>query len=66
MDIKFQKNRSKRYNDKLCKPVPGHPQAASNKLAQVWNEMNLSNAKTLGNVKSLAKEWHRKNETLMK
>ena len=62
----FQKNRSKRYSDKLCKPIPGHPQAASNKLAQVWNEMNLSNAKTLGNVKSLAKEWHRKNETLMK
>ena len=34
----------------LYQPVPGHPEAAANKLAQVWNAMNLSTAKSLGNT----------------
>jgi len=30
------KNTQSAYNDNLCQPVPGHPEAAANKLAQVW------------------------------
>ena len=33
---------------KLVQPVPGHPESAANKLAKVWNIMNLDTAKTLG------------------
>ena len=32
-------------SNKLCQPIPGHPEAASNKLAQVWNLMNISSEK---------------------
>ena len=49
----------------LCMPVPGHPESAANKLAQVWNEMNLSTAKTLGSARSLARKWYKQNATLM-
>ena len=38
-------------------PVPGHPESAANKLAQVWNRMNLNNAKTVGCAKTLARNW---------
>ena len=31
----FQNCASKRYKHKLCKPIPGYPEAASNKLAQI-------------------------------
>ena len=43
----------------LCQPIPGHPEAAVNKLAQAWNAMNLSSAKTLGSAKSLAQKWNK-------
>ena len=44
-----------------CQPVPGYPEAAANKLAQVWNEMNLSNAKSLNSAKSVAQKWYNQN-----
>ena len=46
-------------SNNLCQPIPGHPEAAINKLAQVWNLMNLGSAKTLGCAKSLAQKWYR-------
>ena len=48
-------------SEKLCQPVPGHPEAAANKLAQTWNVMNLSSAKTLGRVRSAARKWYKEN-----
>ena len=53
------------YSDKLCQPIPGYPEAASNKLAQAWNEMNLSTAKTLGSARALARKWYKQNATLI-
>ena len=46
-------------SNKLCQPVPGHPEVAANKLAQVWNLMNLDSAKTLGSARNLARQWFR-------
>ena len=48
-------------HDNLCQPVPGHPQSAANKLAQIWNNLNLSSAKTLGCVRTSAQRWYREN-----
>ena len=45
----------------LCQPVPGHPEVAANKLAQIWNALNLGNAKTLSCVKASAREWYKQN-----
>ena len=45
----------------LCLPVPGHPESAANRLAQVWNLMNLSSAKTLGSARTLAHKWFKEN-----
>ena len=52
-------------DSKLCLPIPGHPEAASNKLAQAWNLMNLSSAKTLGSARALARIWYTQNSTLI-
>ena len=65
----FQNKVSTRFtrstnSNKLCQPIPGHPQAASNKLAQVWNIMNLSTAKNLGSVRNLARTWYSQNAAL--
>ena len=46
---------------KLCQPIPGHPEVAANKLAQVWNLMNLDTAKTLGSARNCARKWFRDN-----
>lgn len=46
-------------NNKLCQPIPGHPEVAANKLAHVWNIMNLDSAKTLGSARNLARKWFR-------
>jgi hypothetical protein len=43
----------------LCQPIPGHPEAVVNQLAQVWNAMNLSSAKTSGSAESLAQKWNK-------
>ena len=60
----FQTHVSERYQDRLLQPIPGYPEAASNKLAQIWNSMGLSNAKTLGNARSLAQNWYNLNSSL--
>ena len=46
-------------SDKLSQPVPGYPEVAANKLAQIWNIMNLNNAKSLGSAQNLAKKWYK-------
>ena len=61
----FQNHVSERYKDNLLKPIPGYPEAASNKLAQLWNSMNLSSATTLGSARSLARKWYQQNATLL-
>ena len=48
-------------SDKLHHPVPGYPQVATNKLAQIWNIANISSAKTLGSARTSVREWFRKN-----
>ena len=53
-------NRSK-YNGKLCQPVPGHPELTSNKMAQIWNNLQLNNAKSIADVRASALEWYRTN-----
>ena len=53
-------NRSK-YNEKLCQPVPGHPELTSNKMAQIWNNLKLNNAKSIADVRASALEWYRQN-----
>ena len=61
----FQNHVSERYKVNLLKPIHGYPEAASNKLAQLWNEMNLSSARTLGSARSLACKWYQQNATLL-
>ena len=58
--LSIRDNRSK-YNDKLCKPVPVHPELTSNKMAQIWNNLKLNNAKSIACVRASALEWYRKN-----
>ena len=59
------KNTRTSNSSKLCLPIPGHPEAAANKLAQAWNLMNLSSAKTLGNARALARKWYGQNLTII-
>ena len=42
-----------------------YPEAASNKLAQIWNEANLSTAKTITSARTLAEKWYNQNATLI-
>ena len=51
---------------KLIQPVPGYPELAANKLAQVWNIMNLDTAKNLGSARKLAHNWFKDNARLIK
>ena len=57
-----EKSTQSASHNKLRQPVPGYPESAANKLAQVWNAMNLSNAKSLGQAKSLAHQWYKNSE----
>ena len=52
-------------SDNICLTVPGHPEAAANKLAQIWNEANLSTAKTLGSARVLTQKWYNQNGTFI-
>ena len=52
-------------SDSLCKPVPGYPEVAANKLAQIWNILDLSSIKSLSGVRAAAREWCRKNSKLL-
>ena len=70
LGLLFQNSTPKRLtrssNSKmLCQPIPGHPEAATNKLARVWNIMDLSSAKTLGSAKTLARKWYNQNAALI-
>ena len=50
-----------KYNDKLCQIVPGHPELTSNKMAQIWNNLKLNNAKSIACFRASVLEWYRKN-----
>ena len=56
----MRNNRCK-YSDKLSQPVPGHPEITSNKMAQIWNNLKLNNAKSIACVRVSALAWYRKN-----
>ena len=43
-------------NEKLFSHVPGHPEAASNKLASIWNLLDLKSAKSATAAKVLARK----------
>ena len=60
------KNTRSAVSNKLSKPVPGYQEVAANRLAQVWNMMDLSSAESLTSVKSCAHKWCRQNENLLK
>ena len=47
-------NRPK-YNDKLCQPVPGHPELTSNKMAQIWNYLKLNKLVLLNGIGKIHK-----------
>ena len=51
---------------KLCQPIPGYPEAAANRLANIWNVMNLNNAHTLGQARASARDWYQKNNPSLK
>ena len=42
-------------NERLSSSVPGHPEAASCILANLWNTLDLRQAKSVTAAKSLAK-----------
>ena len=39
----------------------GHPELTSNKMAQIWNNLQLNNAKSIADVRASALEWYRTN-----
>ena len=45
--------KSMQHTNKLCQPVPGHPELTSNKMAQIWNNLKLHNAKSIAGVRAL-------------
>ena len=55
------RNTRSSHCDKLYQPVPGHPEAASNKLAQIWNILNLGLSSSLGSARTSAREWFKLN-----
>ena len=38
-----------------------YPELTSNKMAQIWNNLQLNNAKSIADVRASALEWYRKN-----
>ena len=42
-------------------PVPGHPELTANKMAQIWNNLILKNAKSIAFVRASAFKWYWKN-----
>ena len=38
-----------------------HPELTSNKMAQIWNNLQLNNAKSIADVRASALEWYRTN-----
>ena len=43
-------------NEKLFSYIPGHPEAASNNLANLWNFLDLKSVKSTQAAKILAKK----------
>ena len=41
--------------------LTGHPELTSNKMAQIWNNLQLYNAKSIADVRASALEWYRTN-----
>ena len=56
--LSIKDTRSK-FNGKLCQPVPGHPELTSNKMAQIWNNLNLSNSKSIAVLSAI--KWYQDN-----
>ena len=56
------KDTRSKFNDKLCQTVLEHPQLTSNKMAQIWNNLNLSNSKSIACTRaSSAIKWYQNN-----
>ena len=55
------KDTRSKYNNKLCQPIPGHPELTANKMARIWNNLKLNNAESIACVRACALEWYRKN-----
>jgi hypothetical protein len=55
------RNTRSKFSDKLRQPVLGHPELTTNKMVQIWNKLNLSNAKCIMCTKASALKWYRKN-----
>ena len=41
--------------------LPGHLEITSNKVAQIWNNLKLNNAKSIACVRASALVWYWKN-----
>ena len=41
-----------------------HPELTANKIAQIWNNLKLNNAKSIDCVRASALEWYRKNQKI--
>ena len=52
-------NTRSQNSNNLHLTITGHQEVAANKLAQVWNMMNLNDAKSVGCAKSLAQKWYK-------
>ena len=46
-------------NEKLFSHIPAHSEAASNNLANIWNQLDLKSAKSVLAAKALAKKHYR-------
>ena len=44
-------------NERLSSYIPGHPEAASNVLANIWNTLDLKSASSVTAAKILAKNY---------
>ena len=44
-------------NERLFSHIPGHPEAASNILANIWNTLDLKSAKSVTAAKTPAKNY---------
>ena len=43
----------------------GHTELTANKMAQIWNNMNLSNAKSIACTRASALKWYQKNPKIL-
>ena len=50
-------NLRSKISERLSSSIPGHPEAASNILANIWNHLDLKSAKSASAAKSLANNY---------